>query len=61
MWCGLKEEGGNKGAALDDVFVAWPAAMRLLEHRGGGPPAAKITSAQGPLAVKEVVQDLDVP
>jgi ribonuclease E len=58
----VKEERGNKGAALTTYLsLAGRYAVLMPNTARGGGISRKITSAQDRLRLKEVVQDLDVP
>src|SRR5215211_2472902 len=58
----VKEERGNKGAALTTYLsLAGRYAVLMPNTAGGGGISRKITSAQDRSRLKEVVQDLDVP
>ncbi|BAR61654.1 ribonuclease E [Bradyrhizobium diazoefficiens] len=58
----VKEERGNKGAALTTYLsLAGRYAVLMPNTARGGGISRKITSAQDRSRLKEVVQDLDVP
>src|SRR5664279_2921203 len=58
----VKEERGNKGAALTTYLsLAGRYAVLMPNTARGGGISRKITSAQDRTRLKEVVQDLDVP
>jgi ribonuclease E len=58
----VKEERGNKGAALTTYLsLAGRYAVLMPNTARGGGISRKITSAQDRARLKEVVQDLDVP
>ena len=58
----VKEERGNKGAALTTYLsLAGRYAVLMPNTARGGGISRKITSAQDRLRLKEVVQELDVP
>jgi ribonuclease E len=58
----VKEERGNKGAALTTYLsLAGRYAVLMPNTARGGGISRKITSAQDRNRLKEVVQDLDVP
>src|SRR3984893_16158128 len=58
----VKEERGNKGAALTTYLsIAGRYAVLMPNTARGGGISRKITSAQDRSRLKEVVQDLDVP
>ena len=58
----VKEERGNKGAALTSYLsLAGRYAVLMPNTARGGGISRKITSAQDRSRLKEVVQDLDVP
>src|SRR5581483_1898518 len=58
----VKEERGNKGAALTTYLsLAGRYAVLMPNTARGGGISRKITSAQDRMRLKEVVQDLDVP
>ena len=58
----VKEERGNKGAALTTYLsLAGRYAVLMPNTARGGGISRKITSAQDRKRLKEVVQDLDVP
>src|SRR5947209_8050620 len=58
----VKEEHGNKGAALTTYLsLAGRYAVLMPNTARGGGISRKITSAQDRSRLKEVVQDLDVP
>ncbi len=58
----VKEERGNKGAALTTYLsLAGRYAVLMPNTARGGGICRKITSAQDRSRLKEVVQDLDVP
>ena len=58
----VKEESGNKGAALTTYLsLAGRYAVLMPNTARGGGISRKITSAQDRNRLKDVVQDLDVP
>jgi len=58
----VKEERGNKGAALTTYLsLAGRYAVLMPNTARGGGISRKITSAQDRSRLKDVVQDLDVP
>ena len=58
----VKEERGNKGAALTTYLsLAGRYAVLMPNTARGGGISRKITSAQDRNRLKEIVQDLDVP
>jgi len=58
----VKEERGNKGAALTTYLsLAGRYAVLMPNTARGGGISRKITSAQDRMRLKEVVQELDVP